>query len=218
MPSLKHIIAGKAGVSHLSTTALWDQDLATITPAQLVAFVAKFKYVGRADEAESALQIAMSAVELAANRGEIPRPPMLEYRRPDRIVMTRGELRRALAFMKPVQAYATVFALETGLSSQEVMRLKQSDLADLRRKRELSDVALACLERVPRNIVSPYVFWRPIKAKGRTITAPMPIMDLDEAIFDAFGFVWAELEQAYANLIQVDEDSDREDFDSIFGR
>jgi len=220
MPSLKHLIAGTAGVSHLSQSPLWDQDVATITPSQLIAFVAKHKLACRADEAESSVDIALTQITEAVKRGEIPRPPMLDYRRPNFIVMTQTELRRGLAFMRPEQAYAIMFALETGLSSQEVARLKHIDLHSLRRERRLSDLANACLERMPRHIVSPYVFWRPIQKNGRTVTASTPIMDLDEAVFDAFGLVWGELEQGYANLIYTpDEDEvDGPLFDLMFGR
>ena len=40
MTALKDIIAGTAGVSHLAASPLWEQDMATSTPAQLIAFVA----------------------------------------------------------------------------------------------------------------------------------------------------------------------------------
>lgn len=220
MPALKHIIAGTAGVSHLSQSPLWEQDVATITPAQLVAFVAKLKLDNRGDEAESAVNIAMKAVEDAADRGTIPHPAMLAYTRPNFIVLTIGELRRGLAFMQPVQAYAVVFALETGLSSQEVARFTHRDLAEHRRTHKLSEMALACLTRSPRNVTSPYVFWRALNIAGRATTSPVPILDLDEAVFDAFGMVWGEMEQGYANLIYADDDEDIAGplFDLMFGR
>ena len=220
MPSLKHFIAGTAGVSHLSQSPLWDQDVETITPAQLIAFVAKLKMVNRGDEAESAIDIAIKQVAEVVKRGEIPSPPMLGYSRPNFIVMTQTELRRGLAFMRPEQAYAVMFALETGLSSQEVARLKHIDLHDLRRERRLSEIANACLERMPRHIISPYVFWRAARHNGRTVTASTPIMDLDEAVFDAFGLVWGELEQGYANLIYAMDEGgvDGPLFDLMFGR
>lgn len=220
MTMLKDIIAGAAGVSHLSRSPLWEQDVATITPAQMVAFVAKLKLDNSGDEAESALDIAVKLVEEAADRGQIPHPGMLAYKRPNFIVLTIGELRRGLAFVQPVQAYAIMFALETGLSSQEVASFTHRDLAVLRRERKLSDIAKACLARQPRNLASPYVFWRSLNIAGRATTSPVPIMDLDEAVFDAFGLVWAELEQGYANLIYADDDDSVAGplFDLMFGR
>jgi len=204
MPTLKDIIAGNSGVSHLSRTPLWDQDVSTITPAQMVAFVAKMKFAGRRDEAESAIEITLRAIRDVASEGVIPALKMLSYRREDRIVLSAGELVRGLRFLDSLRAAAILFALEVGLDGTEVTQLTHTSLVQLRDTGKVTKLAQKCLERFPRHIRSPYVFW--CNRDG----LPAPIFGIDEAVFDAFGLVWAELAQGYAYLLMIDEEADRD--------
>lgn len=206
MPALKEIgnLANRTGVSCLTQSPLWHQDVATITLVQVFSFIAKMKLNNRLDEAETAVEIVMQEVHQAVARNEIDVPPMLSYERQDRIYLTAGELRRGLMFLGHKRAAAILFALETEMDLTDAARLTYRRLAEIKHDCELSEIANACLEQVPQHIRSPYVFWQE-RADG-TVT---PLFGLDEAVFDAFGLVWAELMEGYENLIMIDEDADR---------
>jgi len=215
MPALKDIgtLANRIGVSCLSQSPLWHQDISTIVPAQIYAFVTKMKMNGRLDEGESAIEIALREVHQAVARNEIAVPPMLSYYRPTRIYLTAGELKNGLIYLGGARATATLFALETGMDALDVTRLTHKRLAGFRRVHPMSALAEECLRITPRHLSCPYVFWRETD-DGMTL----PLFGMDAAIFDAFGLVWAELAQGYADLILIDEDADRESIECWLNR
>lgn len=206
MPTLKEIghLASRTGISPLAQSPLWHQDISTITLAQVCAFLAKMKLRDRRDEGESALEIALQEVQQAVARNEIAAPPLLSYRRANRVNLTIGELRQGLAYLDDMRATATLFALETGMNALDVTRLTRPRLTAWRRTHQLSPLAAACLHRTPRHLSCPYVFWCETDDG-----APLPLFGMDATIFEAFGLVWAELEQGYARLIWIDTEADR---------
>jgi hypothetical protein len=53
---------------------------------------------GRRDQAETAISIAIAEVKAAVGRGEFSEPEMVDYRKPERVYPTAGELRNGLRY------------------------------------------------------------------------------------------------------------------------
>lgn len=214
MPAFNAVgnIANRTGISTLTHSKFWSQDVFDIDAVQLHAFVKRMSGVGKRDEAETALEIALGEVMKAVARNEFEAPPMLSYFRPDRVVLTAGELRAGLQYMERERSIAVLFALELGIDNLEVARLTHRRLAEYRAARPLSDLALQCLAACPRHVRSAYVFWKTVE--GKTV----PLFGLDLDVFDAFGFLWGELAMGYKNLIMIDGDADRASLECYLGR
>ncbi len=197
MLALKDILADKVGTSPLAGSPIWAQPIESIIPSQITAFVDRQAQLGKRDEAESAVEIALAAITRAVGRNELPVPDMLSYYRPNRIVLTSTEIKDGLLYLDNPKAAAVLFALETGMDSVDVARLTHRALADFRKTHMLSPIALECLREAPlRHVALQYVFWR--ESDGGF---PLPLFGLEADVFQAFGLVWAELEQGYNNLV-----------------
>lgn len=205
MPALNEIgaIASRVGVSLLSKSPIWSQEINRIDAIQLHAFIQKAAIAGKRDEAESALEIVLSEITQSVDRGEIAAPQMLAYYRPLKSLMTAGELTSGLLYLGAEKARAILFALEVKIDASEVAFLTRPLLTELRLTRHISQRALSCLASTPRHEKSPYVFW--LECDGGLTTA---MTGLDADVFDAFGLVWAELAAGYSSLIMIDGAAD----------
>lgn len=214
MPAFNAVgnIANSIGLSSLAHAKFWSQDVSRIDALQLHAFVTRMSGVGRRDEAETALEIALGEVMKAVARNEFDAPPMLAYFRPDRISLTAGELRIGLQQMDHSRAVAVLFALEVGIDNVEVARLTHRRLTELRADGRLTELALKCVASSPRHVRSAYVFWNTVE--GKTV----PLFGLDLDVFDAFGVLWGELESGYQNLVMIDGDADRASLECYLNR
>lgn len=197
MPVLKDILADKVGTSPLAGSPMWTQPVEQIKPAQIHAFVTRLARQGKRDEADTAVEIALTAITRAVGQNLLPVPDMLSYYRPERTYMTTTEFKNGLLALDTVQAAAVLFALETGMDAIQVARLTHRGLATFRKTNELSPVALVCLDEAPpRHLTLQYVFWQ-----GADAGMALPLFGLESEVFDAFGLVWGELVQGYQNMI-----------------
>jgi len=129
---------------------------------------------------------------------------MVDYNPPERVYLTAGELRNGLRYAKQPKAAAILFALETHLTPAEVEGLTWTQVARMKRQQQLTELAEKCLLACPQQIRFKYAFWQQNDIGGLE-----PIFGIDHAVFDAFGMIWAELENGYANLIRIDGPADR---------
>ncbi|MDR9846982.1 hypothetical protein [Herbaspirillum huttiense] len=203
MLKLKQIgnLAGKTGVSLIADSPLWNQDVDKIVPEQLVAFIERHKALGRKDEAETAVEIALREVHQAVKAETIDIPAMLSYYRTDRVTLTASEFKRGLAYIEDARAPAILFALETGMDPVTVSELTHRKLAIFTKEHRLSVIALECLHQAERHPLCSYVFWQEDE-EG----IPKSVQGLEAAVFDAFGFMWSELVSGYENLIWNDDE------------
>jgi len=213
-PALKDIgkISTILGVSPLSQSPLWSRPADKISTASIYAFVARMSEAGQRDQAESAIDLAMREVQAAVARNEFASPPMLTYRSPSRVYLTAGELRNGLRHAQQPKAAAILFALETGMDASEVASVTWTMVSRMERTKALSALAKKCILACPQQLRFPYVFWQNEGGRLARLTG------LDFTIFEAFGMVWAELENGYANLIRIDEEADRKSIETYLSR
>ena len=208
-PALKDVgnITQYLGTSPLASSSLWNSPVHAIEPIHLLAFVYRCNEQGFRDLAESSINIAQREIAAAVKRNEFGTPAILSYKPSIVAHLTVGELKAGLERLGQPHASAVLFALETSLDALDVARLTHTRM----RRMMLSDLAKHCMNVCPRQITLQYVFWITDDI-GRTL----PLFGLDAAVFDAFGMVWAELEQGYANLIMIDGDADRKSIECYF--
>lgn len=199
-PALKDVgkIASLIGASPLSQSPLWNRPVDSIGPIDLFSFVSRCKMEGKGDLAESCVEVVLTELIRAVGRNEIPVVQALQYKRPDRTIMTLGELREGFAQMTAPTPAAILFGLETGLGSPEVVTLTWEKAIEMENRGVVTVLAKDCLRIQPRHLNSTYVFWRAGEFR------PIPLFGLDHEVFDAFGMIWGELCEAYKNLILVD--------------
>jgi hypothetical protein len=114
--------------------------------------------------------------------------------------VTAGELRDGLRYLGKEKGAAILFALETQMTGHAVGRLTWSDAMRMFREGRLSKLAMACTRACPRQLYLHYVFW----ATDPELSLPSPLFSLESDVFDAFGFLWNELAQAYGRIIMID--------------
>jgi hypothetical protein len=197
MTALKEILADQVGTSPLASSPMWEQPVGEIDPTQITAFIARLSELGRRDQAESAVEIALAAITRAVGNNQLPVPKMLSYYRPNRTVLTSTEFKNGLLILEQPRAAAVLFALETGMDTVEVSRLTHRGLAEFRKTHAISPIAQACLDEAPpRHVALQYVFWRESDAG-----MPLPVFGLEADVFNAFGLIWAEVVQGYNNMV-----------------
>lgn len=199
-PALKDIgqVQRLLGAGALAASHLWTRPVHDIHPTDITTFMWRMKAAGRRDEAESAVEVAMREIMQAVSRNELGTPRMLSYSRPQREIMTVGELRRGLEHVGQPKAAAILFALEMELDATGVAMLTWRKARAL----ELTELAATASKACPRHFRCEYVFWS--DDTGR----PLPLFGLDHDVFEAFGLVWGELAAGYANLVWIDGDAD----------
>lgn len=101
---------------------------------------------------------------------------------------------------------AILFALETNLAPEEVAYLTRSDV----KKMNLGSFSRQILTSQPLSIKTSYCFWR------QDGSSHMPLYGIDLYVFDAWGFVWAELEASYRVMLPFDGEADFADFADRF--
>ena len=196
-PALKNIdlVASKFYSSPLTESPIWNMPVSKIDRHHLFAFTTKWRALGRGDEAVTIVRELISELNDAAKNGVIDSDlNIFSYSQPSGERMSACELKTGLAQMLRPRPAAVLFALETGIDSDEVVTLTWNRIRRLR----LSQLAWLCLDSQPRHIRCNYVFWQ--EADGK----PTPIYGLTAEIFDTFQMVWSELKQAYDHMAWVD--------------
>lgn len=215
MPALKDIgrMSSLPGVSPLAQSPLWNKEVAQIHPMQVEAFIKRLALQGLKDSAETAVALCCGEIALRVAAGEFPRPAMLDYSVPDRVVMTAGELRDGLEYLGREKGAAILFALETRLSGHDVGRLTWNEAMRMFQTKALSPLAIRCSQVCPRQLYLAYVFWK----NDPDLDLATPFFSLEADVFDAFGLLWPELAQAYERLIMIDPKADAEEFKRLLG-
>ena len=214
MSALKDIgnLSSISGVSSLSQSPIWHQSVDKIDQVQIHAFIRRMTDLGRRDEAETTVEIMMKEIMGAVARGEISPPKMLQYKRSAEVRLTLGEFRRGLTYADQPYAAAILFALEVAISPDEVSMLTWTRLQSMEQFNSISDLAKECTKACARSISTPYVFWKEQDGKA------VGLFDLNAMIFEAFGMMWSELEEGYANIIMIDEEADKKSIGCFFQR
>lgn len=196
MPALKDIKSFKFNLanSRLANSPLWNQAVESIHPAQLHAFRAKLKLEGH-EGADSLFKKITDALIDAQRTGDIKGAPILRYSEPATHTITAQAVRMAFERMTRPMPAAILFGLETGLTPERLVTLTWPKAKLLVLSGKVKTYARQILEAQPRHLNSEYVFWQ---QRGRS--SPQPLFGLEMDVFEEFGMVWSELQEAYRKM------------------
>ena len=195
MKSLKDISSFKRlANTALASSPLWNLPAKKIKPHQLAAFRKRLE-LERYPAADSLFANIMLSLDEARLSGELTDAPVLSYSEPIHTALTSDDLIKGFALMTRPLPAAILFALEVGMSPEQVVTLTWKMVSKAFRYGGLTPIARRILEAQPRHIRSQYVFWREHGNK------PIPLFGLELEVFGCFGMVWAELQQGYTSLV-----------------
>lgn len=197
MSTLKNIKSFKLDLanSRLASSPLWNQAVESIHPAQLHAFRARLKLEGY-EGADSLFKKITDALTDAQRTGDIKGAPILRYSEPVVPTVTAQAIRMAFERMTRPTPAAILFALETGITPERLVTLTWPKAKLLVLSGQVKTYARQILEKQPRHLNCEYVFW---KQSGKA--SPQPLFGLEMEVFEEFGMVWSELQEAYRKMI-----------------
>lgn len=193
MQALKDIagLASALGASPISKSPIWGQPIDKILPAQLISFRERMKSAGKRDQADAAIDYIVNQVSHMVDKGLLPVVPLLDYTEPRVNIMTGGEFLVGLSRMGRPLAALALFALETGMTPEQVITLTRHQA----RKLDLSARAREIIAAQPISITTRFIFWRDYNNRH------MPIFGFDKELFDAFGETWGEFSLNAKNVV-----------------
>lgn len=185
------VLSAALGASPLAKSPIWSTPLTKVHPAQFLAFRHKMKEQGLKDQADAAIDYAISRLGHMVDEGILPDLPLLDYSEPERSVMTGEELVSGLSMMTRPMSAIVLFAMETGMQPDQIVTLTRQAV----RKMPLTPRAAEIVQAQPLSLTTKFVFWRDYSGRH------MPAFGFDQELFDAFGQVWAELKPRLNNLV-----------------
>lgn len=185
LPALKN--------SDLATTKLWTTHINKISNYQLNAVIAKFKLNNQESKIDKEVEYAVDQINDAVSNCLIPAVKIARFRSKQEHHITVSSLVDGLVRLDEIQRKALLFALESGLSLEEVSNLKVSQAQEAARNSKLAkEIIKSCAVSIKTN----YVFWQTNEEKEH-----VKLENLEQAIFEAFGFTYDQLALKYQNII-----------------
>ena len=200
--TLCEVGAVRARLEHtpLANSPIWQMPIETLGPMHLHAYVTRRSLEGAESEGVAEIEVVLAELGKAHAAGQIVRARALDYKRPTHRVLTVTTFKNGLARLTREKAQAVLFGLELALPIEDVISLQWPAVLELRGK--LTTTARLVLKMQPRHLRCQYVFWHEYQGEA------WPCFGLDQAVFDAFGMVWAELGHAYKNMLLIDYDQE----------
>ena len=180
--------------SVLASSPLWNLPARRIKPQQLASFKQRLKFEGYKD-IDFLFHKIMLSLNQAKRSGELKNAPILTYTEPSHKVLTSTDLINGFDQMSRPSPAAILFALEVGMSAEQVISLTWKHVGQAFQNGGLTATAREILVMQPRHIKSHYVFWRERNGK------PEPLFGLELEVFGCFDMVWAELKNSYRTLV-----------------
>lgn len=180
-------ISSLLGDSPLAASRLWNRDVEAIQPIEFLCFIRRMQSQGYEEKAKKSVQIAVNEIFLAVVQGDVQSTSLIR-KFSDTRPSDFSKVKVRLAKLTLVRRKAFMFMLECGLNTQEIIKLKWSDV----RGKAFTSVAATILRSLPRHISSNFVFWE----YGRLAKA-MPLIGFAE---DANGI----LEDDWSNYVVYD--------------
>lgn len=178
--------------SAVTNYKIWNRDVKDLHPTQLVAIRTKELELNpnsKIDEelAHLTLQLQFAVLD------ELCESPLIHYNRPrDRSILT-SEFIAGLKALKPAYRFALIFGMEMGLSAIRTANLTVKQAHQLTDQTELAQSALRSTLLSTKTI---YMFWTVDEATREHV----PLDDLNEAVYEAFGMTWMDLGFRYHNM------------------
>lgn len=185
LPALKN--------SDLATTKLWTTHIERITNYQLNAVIAKFKFKNEESQIDKEIEYAVSQINDAIYNRQINSVKIARFKSKKDHSITVSNLIAGLLKLKEVERKAVLFSLESGLSLDEVTNLevRQANVAARNSK-----LAREIIKNCPVSIKTNYLFWESYEEKEHE-----KLKNLEQAVFEAFGFDFKLLALKYENII-----------------
>lgn len=180
--------------SPLAQSYLWDKSVDSITPTELVAFIAGFRGTDRYAKAHQAMDVALHEVRQAIARGDLQGANIETLSPPDPL-FTMADLRESLAALSEPRRRAVLFALDTGLSPQQVEMMSWAEASKLK----VGALAASILKYTPRHISLDAVFWEELIPDY-----PTPVVGIEDSLVKFCGLEFDWLVYFYGRMAWVD--------------
>jgi hypothetical protein len=184
--------------SPLRDSPLWDRDVESIHPEQLLAFVKRMEMLGQGEQAMASAEIILGTLHHCIGRGDIDGSPLAGMRPPKKR-LTHAELRESLSPMSAARKDAVLFAADASLALDEVIALRWRRAYKL----TLSERGRKILRDRPRHMFTDLVFWELIEGKT------LPMISLKQHYEAATSYLpWHEFVGQYQAAIEIDIEGD----------
>lgn len=179
--------------SELSTTKLWQTHIDKISNYQLSIAVARAKFKDENTQIESELAYAIKQIGDAVYEGIIKPTKITQYKAAKKEHITTSALISGLLKLEMTHRKALLFALETNIALSEVVLIERHKFEALVVNSKLAkEVAESCLVSIKTKLL----FWEQAEDKSH-----IGIVNLEQAVFEAFGCTYELLARKYANII-----------------
>jgi hypothetical protein len=182
--------------SPLAISRLWERDVETIKAIEFTCFIRRMKERGYEAQASRAVELAVNEIFKAIIQDNIKSVELIKIFS-ETAKADFGKIKDRLLKLSLVRRKAFMFMLDTGLTPQEIVKLKWHEA----RLKKLTDTASTILRSLPRHIRSDFVFWE----YGNKANA-MPIL----------GFIEESkhiLEDEWSNYVMYDYDAEMKAFE-----
>ncbi|WP_354734624.1 hypothetical protein [Acinetobacter nosocomialis] len=185
LPALKN--------SELATTKLWSMHIDRISNYQLNAVIAKFKLQNECSKIDKEVEYAVDQIKDAIYNSLIPVVKIARFKPKQENYITVSALINGLIKLRDSQRKALLFGLETGLSIDEVTILATNKAQEVARNSKLAkEIIKNCAVSIKTNLL----FWESNEEKEH-----IKLENLEQAIYEAFGFTYNLLALKYQNII-----------------
>jgi hypothetical protein len=170
----------------LRQSKLWNQDVESVKPTQVLAFFKRMQMQGRETEARDNIDTLLFTINEYAARSDIDGCLISNMKLPTK-TYSIDDLLETLTPMNDVRRSAVLFALSAKIKLTDVMSLRWKDVAKL----DMDKTGKRILFSQPRHIKTDLVFWE--YTEGRL----SPLLSLVEHVELLAGLSWTWLEDVY---------------------
>lgn len=165
--------------SKLKNYRLWNKPTSQVKPLDLLIYQKSMEIEGCGNDAIRDIEELQRATIMEMLEGRLNDAPYLSYMG-QRIKMTMGDFTALLQYadLSPMRKKAILFSLESGIKPEDVVVMTWKIYA----KTNLTPLAKAIVESVPRNIHINYVFWEDLD----TFSMVTPLFGLSQNVQDMF--------------------------------
>lgn len=142
------------GNSPLAVSRLWERDVETIKPIEFTCFIRRMKERGYEAQAAKAVELAVNEIFKAIIQSDVKSVELIKIFSEPRNA-DFGMIKERLQELSLVRRKAFMFMLDTGMTAQEVIKLKWHEV----KNRKFTETASTVLRSLPRHIKSDFVFW-----------------------------------------------------------
>lgn len=171
---------------------LWNKDVAKIHPVQLVAVRKKTLMNDPNSNIDKEIGFLIQHI-LYAQLDELCESPLIDYYQESEEKLTTTQFVAGLKLIPPEYRLAFIFGMEMELSAIRTSNLTVKQAHNLSNQTELAQSVIRTCLLSTKTI---YMFWRVTDDLEH-----VPLDDLNEVVYGAYGRLWMNLGTQYKNMI-----------------